>query len=211
MINNPLRLPAATVPAGYYAVPDPDCPTRMTAWTVDERGALHRYPNGKRWEPISPGFKQLPQSERKAAADHWYATVYRGWKIAVIGAINAAPDRATEAFTAAYPNVATDEAAERQRVATARAARLAHDLLAAALAARGTSISETARTMGTARSTARARIAVARQLATTDPGAARDILASRFALLGRESLPAGDVNPVDLDALLASIVDAPQD
>ncbi len=68
-MSNPGNLPPARVEPGHYAVPDPDQRSRLTAWQVDRRGTLHRYPPGTRWEPVCPRLDHIDdRDERRTPA-----------------------------------------------------------------------------------------------------------------------------------------------
>jgi hypothetical protein len=201
--GNPLGLPPVDAPPGHYAVEDPDIRGRLTAWHVDGKGRLHRF-GAERWEPVPPLFGHITvPAQRRDARDDWYANEYRDWKVAVIDAISADPQKAAAAFAKAYPVTAAETAVVQRQRADKQAKLFAEDVIAAALASLGLTVSATARNTGVTRRTVRDRIAAGRELATDQPEIVRSIVADRLALGAREFLPFADVRPVDLDALIA--------
>lgn len=204
-VGNPLSLPLVASGPGFYAVPDPDDSWRLTAWSVDRQGLLHRYPTTQRWEPEPPTFAEIgDRFDRKDARDRWYLETYRPWKVAIVNAINADPVAAAEAFTRAYPTVLADMKAAKEAsfAERLRRAKLVDDMVIAALVARGESISAAARRVGLARSTVRDRIANAHAAVATRPAMVRDALVEHVEPSAREHLPPADAGAVDLEAFV---------
>lgn len=176
-------LPPVTAGPGYYATPDPDAPGILTAWEVDTRGELHRYPVGTRWEPRCPPFDEVERAERRAARARWYEVTYFPWKIAVIEQINADPAAARAAFTRRYPQVAAKEALRARERERRELHRAVDELLAAVRAERGVSVAAIARQIGTAWQTATNRIVAGRAAWAADPAAAEQLLTRWYAQL----------------------------
>jgi hypothetical protein len=190
------QTPQAVVvaPAGGYGVPDPDDACRVTTWLVDDRGAIHRYPAGTRWEPVQPDWDEIAdRGDRTAARQMWYATVYHVWRRRIVDEINADPATARARFAAQHPAYAATEAARKAALDARRlrqlqaeaARRRGQAALAALLAAGGASTSAIARHLGASRPTARLRLAAGRLAWAADQAAAT-------AALTQYLQPAGD-------------------
>jgi hypothetical protein len=209
MSGNPLNLPPVVAAPGYYAVEDPAIPGRLTAWSVDGRGGIHRYPSLQRWEPEHPEFRDIvDHTERRAARAAWYENTYRVWKVAVIDRIGAEPTAAAAAFLEAYPDAPMHKHSAR-RIELAeriRRAKLADDILTAALIASGSSVAAAALRVSRARSTVRDRVAGAYAAVAEDPVKARLALRENPQPSARESLPDADSTPVDLEAFVAEFL-----
>lgn len=175
-------MPPVSAPAGGYAVDDPDQPGRLTAWQVDDKGVIHRYPPGVRWEPMTPSFDHLPdRAERKTARERWYRDRYFPWKRRVIAAIDADPDRARAAFAAAYPMTAMRDDLRRELAERARQLRRGQDAFAALRHAHGAPINQLRREFGwRSWATAKARVEAGRALWAQDPDAALDLVAGTY-------------------------------
>lgn len=203
MGSNPGNLPPVQVPAGHYAVGDPDQPGRLTAWQVDGRGMLHRHPPDRRWEPPCPKFAEVEdREERWEARAEWYRAVYFVWKRQVIAAIEADPAAARAAFARAYPQALADHAAAQARrtweAEERRARRVAEELRAAAYAATGMSTNRIALELGAISwSTARARIEAGRLAWAADPAGSRAALVAWYQRLRLD---------IDVEALVDRLV-----
>jgi hypothetical protein len=176
------------LPAGNYAVDDPDQPGRLTFWQVPV-GAPTRlvpYPPGTRWAPLPPSFADEPYEQRRPLRDVWYQSKYWPWKREVARTILAAPGGAVRAFTDRYPGVPplVDQAAVRRAQRAQERVREQHTqardaVAAAALAAAGLTVSALTRHLGLGedRRTARRRLALGREMIARDPEGARSLLA----------------------------------
>lgn len=173
-----------TLPAGYYAVEDPDVPGRWTYWTVDRRGVVRDY--AERWRPLPP-----PGLTREQKQD-WYAEggPYRLWRAEVARRIASDPVGAAARFHARYPDP-VDLPAPRVRPprpakpvtpedVQARVRRHAEALVVAGLRANGASFRDIAATLGMPLSRAHRRAQVGRALMSVRSG---DQLAGQLARL----------------------------
>jgi hypothetical protein len=166
------------VPAGRYAVvdPDPGQGERWTLWSTRD-GRLRDFPEGTRWRPMPPRFEGLKGDARREAKDDWYADVYWPWRRAVAAAVLADPGATAEDFRRVSgsvpipdpPNWGGGAKADRahrlrsrplkQVSAESEAARRRREeqTLATVLASAGKSVREIAFELGVSKSTAQRR------------------------------------------------------
>lgn len=171
---------------GYYAVADPDDPSRLTLWQVT--GGIPRdWPKDTRWRPNPPDLSHIEDRDARAEArQRWYDSHYFPWREAVSAAIARDPEAARAAFVAAAghqelpPRRATPPR-ERKRVAArptaAEKRREEAALLAAALRAGGRSWRSVGRLLDLPKSTAH-RLAAGRE-----PVSVPDTITAALALV----------------------------
>ena len=167
------------VPAGHYAVvdPDPDTDGRWTLWST-RQGRLRDFPEGVRWRPVPPRFEDLVGPARRAAKEGWYADVYWAWRRDVAEAVLADPEGAAAAFRRVSSSVPLPDPPRwgggsrvdkprsvrpkpvkvRGAASDASRRRREEEMLAAALSSSGKSIREIAAELGVSKSTAHRRI-----------------------------------------------------
>lgn len=95
-LSGPTTNQPADIPDGYYAVPDPDNPERLTLWHVDG-DHLVASPTSAHYGPVLhrkdvPAGLSKPDKSRWVA--NWFETVQRPWRVAVHAAIAADPNAA---------------------------------------------------------------------------------------------------------------------
>lgn len=159
--------------SGHYAVPDPDQPSRLTFWEVDENGQVRDWPQGVRWRPLPPRGLTREQNH------DWYAPggPYRTWRAQVAEAIAADPVAAAVRFRTERPEPAPPALPHRRRAAArkpkqpdesraeTKALADTQALIVAALRAGRTPFRAISRTLGIPLATAHRRAARGRHLA----------------------------------------------
>ena len=184
---------ARGLPEGFYAVPDPDHPGRLTFWMV-RAGSISDWPSGTRWRPVRPPYPpHLSGAERRTWNDDWYATRYFPWKDRLIEAIAANVEGAAARFRQEHPDVVLPPSAPRRSPAASRrpsapsgAAQrtefqsklLEERLIAGALRRSRKTYQEIARVLGVSKPTAIRRVQEAEAMG--NPGTQSVVLAALY-------------------------------
>lgn len=87
-----------TIPAGYYAIPDPDNPERTTTWRVHPDGTRTPWPRNARYGPVLYRRDVPTDPEQRKATIRAYQELLTTWCRAVAEQLTADPDTAAMRF-----------------------------------------------------------------------------------------------------------------